>query len=185
MNEIGAMRRQMDAKRQAIKRLREAPVPLQELHARIDAAVRATGAMCLERLGPSLARMSAYGLQGDAPLPGTYGSDLATFPAWCAAEPEEASRFVKQLYTKLSYEAGPASADRPAMLAQLESELAELEAAEEKLIDEAVAAGVTIPHRPEVILRRANEARERELNERHAATLAAIEQQRKLRHVSR
>jgi hypothetical protein len=62
----------------------------------------------------------------------------------------------------LPFEAGPPTAERPALLERLRAELVELEGAEEKLVDELNANGITVAHRPEVIGRRDREARDRE-----------------------
>jgi hypothetical protein len=62
---------------------------------------------------------------------------------------------------RAEYVPGPPAAERPGMIARLERELAELEGAEERAIDEAAAAGVSIAHRPEVITRRQREAGDR------------------------
>jgi hypothetical protein len=59
-------------------------------------------------------------------------------------------------------EAGPASGARPELLERLRAELVELEAAEEKLVDELNANGIVVAHRPEVVARREDERRARE-----------------------
>ncbi len=61
-----------------------------------------------------------------------------------------------------------ASADRDKLLARLEQELRELGQAEERLVDEMNAAGITVEHRAEVKQRRETEAHTKALADRKA-----------------
>jgi hypothetical protein len=74
------------------------------------------------------------------------------------------------------YQPGPPAAERPALIATLERELAELQAGEEGMIDAAAANGVAIAHRPEVIQRREAEAAQRKREEAAIAMRKAREE---------
>lgn len=94
------------------------------------------------------------------------GGTAMSWDALCVADRKRAVAHLEALIAGVDYEAGPPLAERPALLAQLTRELQELEAAEEQAVDEAVAAGVSIEHRPEVRERREQEARTRAEQER-------------------
>ena len=94
---------------------------------------------------------------------------LMTFPALCAADPTAASALVLAVVEQAGYQPGLPTSARVAEAKRLRQELAELEAAEERAIDEAADAGIVIAHRPEVVQRRADEQRQRELDEQRLA----------------
>jgi hypothetical protein len=83
------------------------------------------------------------------------------------------------------YASGPASTKRADEVARLTGELARLEAEEEALIDGMNAAGIPVPHRPEVLARREVETRRREQAENAAADREAREAQLDARHARR
>ena len=86
------------------------------------------------------------------------------------------------------YQAGPLEAARPALIARLRAERAELEAAEEQLIDDAAAAGIVIEHRPEVQHRRREAAykqkRDDEQLEQRRLAEAAVNERAQANRVS-
>ncbi len=168
-DEISALRRQIRDRREDLKRAGTAPIPLAEAEARARGLVSELGAAWLAAHGPRLLRVSldraralAQRGKGRTILP--FDLDGAVpFGAVCAADPAGAERLLVGLLRATSYEAGSPSAERPAAIAQLEAELAELERVEEGLVDDAAAAGLAIGHRPEVLARRQREARRHEL----------------------
>lgn len=160
---IGQKRQEMREMSAKLGRLVRGQLPLEEVIDRvIPHLVRETGARWLrgpqaEALirGPqSLASPSA----GLNPLPWQPGATLP-WDAMCAADPEGAVRILTALMRAIpAYEAGPPSAERPALIERLTRELGELERDEEALVDEAQAAGVGIPHRIEAQRQRVAEA---------------------------
>ncbi len=172
--EITEMRERIKALRREINALRYAPVPAAEIHERAREAVAARGARWLEEHGRGLfgtaenrwRPLGTYAAEGHHKLPRGIETDLFGF--MCAANPDHALQLLDGLVAATPFEAGPPSDERPALIARLERELAELEAAEEAAIDEACAAGVTIAHRADVVQRRATEANKREMDERAA-----------------
>ena len=104
---------------------------------------------------------------GQVRLPG-YGKDLMTWGAMCAGDPARAEAQLEALVARVQYAEGPSQADRPAILDRLTRELQELEADEEGAIDAMNAAGVQIAHRPEVVERREQAARVKEIEERRS-----------------
>lgn len=108
----------------------------------------------------------------------------------CWADPDLAERLlvtaIGKLYAQDGIEEGLPEADRARELLRLERELQEAEAAEEAAVDDAIAAGIGIAHRPEVVarreseeqLRRRDEAAKRHAREREAAINARVGQPR-------
>lgn len=80
---------------------------------------------------------------------------------------------------------GMSATERPQTIARIERELAELEKAEEALVDEMNAAGIRVEHRPEVTQRRYAEARRKELADRAAENRRAREAALNQQHASR
>ncbi|MBM3499726.1 MAG: hypothetical protein FJX74_13785 [Armatimonadetes bacterium] len=117
---------------------------------------------------------------GSPRLPWQYGEPLP-WGALATARPDLAASILEGLVRQVEYVPGPSSAERPALIAKLQRDLAALEATELALLDEAAASGVMIQHRPEVAAARADEA-ERRRREQEAATArqareAAIDRQ--------
>lgn len=157
--------------RESAQRLREAedcPLPLDELvEDRIPTLVAQAGRGWLQQHGGILLhgqRSIGSPKPGGAQLPWV-GSEPMPFGAVCAADPELASAMLAALVGQVEYQAGPRSTDRPALIANLRAQLAELEAAEETAVDDASASGLQIEHRPEVMQRREQVARQRQLEE--------------------
>lgn len=104
---------------------------------------------------------SSAGAPWTANTPVTWGV-LALF------YPDQAKETFAKLARSYTYTAGPPQAERAGVIAKLEAELAELERAEEALVDDAAAVGVKLEHRPEVTQRRERERSQRERAERAA-----------------
>jgi hypothetical protein len=81
------------------------------------------------------------------------------------------------------YKAGPASGERPALLERLRAELGEVEAAEERLVDELLAHGIVVAHRDEVVKRRETERRDRDNAERKRQDERWLEEQKRRGHL--
>jgi len=90
-----------------------------------------------------------------------------------------------ELVRQTEYTPAPALAERAAVVARLERELAEVETTEEALVDEMNANGIMVAHRPEVTQRREAERRRREQAERSAADRRARERAIDQRHAIR
>ncbi len=179
-DEIARLRGEIDDKRAALDNARRAPLPVEEIRAeRIPRLVEEHARAWLDGNGTSL----VYGERSlGAPTPRGYislpwiPSEPLPWGALCAADPDQAAGIIANLVRQVAYEAGPPSAERPALIEKLERELAELEQVEEQIIDEAVGSGVTIAHRPEVLERRTREARQRQREAEAVAARAAHEQ---------
>lgn len=96
--------------------------------------------------------------------------EIDSFDALCARDPEGAAEQLLALYAAVATPnaAGLPLADRPARIAALQAEIDAAERAEEALVDSAIAAGVPLEHRPEVLTRRA-EAEQRARDDAAAA----------------
>ncbi len=151
-----------------------AAVPRSEIdNARLPRAVADLGRAWVEKHGHGL----VYGAGGA----GLGSVDPSGGPWWpdgmrddyigllCAARPAEAIALLRDLVKAVPYEAGSPSAERPALLADLRAQLAAAEAEEEAAVDEALEAGIGVGHRSEVINRRRDEQRRRELDEQAVA----------------
>jgi hypothetical protein len=171
-NEVARLRAAIVEKRRELLHASEAPVPPADMGPRIAAHVREAGQVWLDSWGKGVilgeGGLADPKLRGSVRLPWS----INAAPPWgaiCASDPAGAEAFLSGIVARLAYEPGPAVSGRPALIARIEADLAELELSEVLLVDEAGAAGVVIEHRPEVLERRANEARRREIEERSAA----------------
>jgi len=156
---IATLRAKIAARRTALSHAEEGPYPREEIRARIRAWVAEQGEAWRTHHAPDL--VYTFGSPHDVRVPWN-ASTPVTWGALCRYAPQIAATLIADMEAQ-EYEAGPSSADRPSVVAQLKAELAELEATEEHAVDEASAVGVTIAHRPEVIERRQGEARARQL----------------------
>lgn len=174
------------AKRSELEHARSGSLPVTEVIARFDAWVNETGAHQAREQGPSLVchKFGAPPGHSSAGSPWIPAAPLTWGVACLFLGPQLKSKFA-ELARTVEYMAGPPAADRAAVVAKLEGELAELEGQEEQLIDEALAAGVTIAHRPEVVERRERERRRRESSERTDADRVARESAVDARHEPR
>jgi hypothetical protein len=174
-SQILTARRAIVSTREEIARLKKAPVPLVEIDARIDEIVAQRGAAWLEqhagqllrhhdRFGRGLAQADG---RGPIEIPGTDERDVFGF--LCAGNPTVARETLRALMRRLEFTPGPPAADRGRMLAALEARRRELEAREEELVEAVNTDGLTFAHRPEVLQRREQEARRRELEEKSVA----------------
>ncbi len=176
--EIAGLRRQIVETRTRLERTRNAPLPLEEIRGVIPTVIREAGAWWLAQYGSGL-------LYGENALGSPKPARSRTLPwaltepipwaALAAAKPDLAEEILGNLVAAVHYEPGIRSDDRPALIAKLESELRELETAEEAMIDDAAAAGVLVQHRPEVTHRREGERAAREREERAVADRKARE----------
>ena len=173
-DEIEGMRARITAGHRALEQARNGLVPPDELPGRIGELVDGLGRLWRDRHGPV-----GHYLGKPAGVDSPWGFEAPmTFGALCALAPELVRASLERLATAEAYEAGPSSRERAAVVARLEAELAELEAAEEALVDSAAEQGVTIKHRDDVVQRRATEARQREFAERRAEELRQQEAHR-------
>lgn len=106
---------------------------------------------------------------------------MADFGAICVADPELAERMLTAILRKSIAAAGrpqgPPLAERRALIAALQAEIEDLERQEEAYVDEAIANGVVIAHRQEVVERRLNQARRSEQESRRRAVERLPERQ--------
>jgi hypothetical protein len=174
--DLGSLRADIVAKRKELASTEAAPLPLEEV-APINAdAVRDCGAVYLKEHGGSFLRergLCAPGARGSRRPP--WGvNDPIPWGAWCVSDPAEAARFLDGLVRALGYVPGLPSAERPAEIARLRGELAQLEEAEEEAVDAMQAQGIAVAHRVEVAQRR-----EREAEAQRRAEAAAADRQRR------
>ncbi|MEP7307645.1 MAG: hypothetical protein ABJA98_19250 [Acidobacteriota bacterium] len=161
LEEDHQLRLRIAAHRRTLDHARDAPVPAAEiLRSRIPATVQEASGHFLSQYG----RQIVQGL-GDPNLVGSIRLpwDMDNPPSWaflCASVPDLATTMLTRIVEQVPFEPSVPSTERPAHVQRLESELLALEQAEERLVDQARAAGVSIDHRPEVVTRRAQEARQ-------------------------
>lgn len=156
-------------KRAELEHARTATRPLPEVLAKFNKWVDDTAAHQAQQHGQSLVLYSFGAPSGHsgagapwvANTPVTWGF-LALF------YPDQAKESFAKLARSYTYTPGPPAVERAAVVAKLEGELAELETQEEGLIDTAVAVGVKLDHRAEVVARRAREREQQERVERAA-----------------
>lgn len=176
-DEIEGLRARITAGRRALEQARNGLVPPDELPARIAEIVGAAGEFWRRNHGPVV-----HYLGKPAGVASPWGSEEPmSFGALCALAPGMMQEGLQRLAAAEAYEAGPSTSERAAVVARLEAELADLEAAEEALVDGAAEQGVTIAHRPDVVQRRATEARQREFAAARAEELRLQEEARRLR----
>jgi hypothetical protein len=176
--EIGGLRARLAELREARKVVQLAPLPADEIRDHIATLVGDRGDKWMADHGEELLRdprpgwraLGAYAGRGRFAVP--VGVERDYFGFVCATDPERAQQMLDALAERVEFTPGLPAADRPGELARIERELAQAEAAEERAIDEAAAAGVTISHRAEVVQRRQAEARARELEEQRVADRA-------------
>lgn len=173
-DEIAALRDKIKQTRAQLLEAQNLPLPIDEIIARIPAVVAEHAAWWLDRNGSALVWGNARALgvpklTGSITLPWSM-TEAVSWAMLCASHPKFAGEVLSNLVRRVEYTPGPASSERPAIVERLTAELAELEAAEEAVIDEAVANGVVIQHRPEVVERRTAEA---ERKKREAEAVAA------------
>jgi len=97
-----------------------------------------------------------------------FSSAWDDFGAICAGAPDLAEAIVRAITERVGYTPGPPADVRAAQLEMADREVEQLGREHEELVDLAVAAGLPMKHRPEVVQRRELEARRQELaRERH------------------
>jgi hypothetical protein len=189
MSDTLAKRRQaIAAKQEELQRARDALYPLPDIEARIADYVQRTRTHWLAEHGDSL--LHAFGAPHE--VPGLVVARVSALSelfnhADVVKKPDETTEQIILLARERARERahtfGPPLADRPALSAQLEQELATLEAAEEADVDQAIEDArkanvqITIRHRPEVLARREEQRirdqRQREAERAELARLAA------------
>ena len=162
-SDISGLRAQINARRADLKRLDSAPPPRTDISARIRDMVERRGNGFMRSDGRFIVDSLGNPRKGPRVPWSEKDGDVIPFNALCAADPDFACALLMKLVDRASFEEGIPLAQRPAAIQKLESELAELEATEERLVDEANASGLEIAHRKDVVDRRANEARRAEL----------------------
>jgi DNA repair exonuclease SbcCD ATPase subunit len=169
--QIERARTRITGLRRELENARTARVPYEEMEARAPEAVNQRAEIWLKKHGVSLLHhgredlgyraIGSPGATGSFNLSDGLESDL--FGALCAAHPEQATALLRALVRRVPCDnIGTQSAQRSALIARLEKDLATLEAEEERIVDEAATSGISITHRPEVTHRRDMERLERE-----------------------
>jgi hypothetical protein len=160
--DVATLRGRIRAKRAERDVAKGAPCPPDEVVVRFEAWVDQVGAWWRTKAGADLV-MHVFGAAADPRAPSHWGpNDVVRWGELCGLAAPMLKREFGELVRATAYVAGPASAARPAIVERLDRELAELETAEESLIDQAAAAGVAIAHRPEVLERREAERLKRD-----------------------
>jgi hypothetical protein len=180
---IAERRRAIAATRAELQRAEAGPRPPAEVIGRFEAWVDELAAYQAREYGAGLVVHRFGSVSKDPGTGAPWGPGTAV--EWgflCLFAGDLVKRAFADLVRATPYEAGPPAAARPALVERLRGELAQLEAEEEQLVDEAAAAGVAIAHRPEVTDRRYREQRQREREERAAADRAAREAMVNARH---
>jgi hypothetical protein len=192
---LDTARAELAAKRAELDRVQRLPGPPAEVIAGLERAVDEYREHHAKEYGPQLLMRSA-GLLVPAHLAGrdtavpsrrpelpfepsrplTYGEQLFLHP-----EQEKAA--LRAMVLAQDYEAGPTAESRGPLLERLSREVAELDQAEEELVDELATAGVAVPHRAEVQARRDRAARAAELAEQRRKDKEWIEEQKRLGHL--
>ena len=179
VEDIGALRKNITGKRQELHQAQTAPLPIAEVEQRVKDLVKCTAEQWLEEQSFALIQgdhgIGSPDLRYSVRLP-WLDSEAPPWGAFFAVDPDHAVEFVSSLVRRADYKPGLPSVERSDAIARLEAELKELEAGEEKLIDDAREAGVGIEHRQEVIQRRDREARARQLQEEKIANRKAREE---------
>ncbi len=174
-SELMDLRARVGAKEREVTTAENAPLPPDEVIAAFSRWVDETAAY--------QAREDSYGLIhgfGGPPghTPNRQPFDYNTEMRWgfaCLFLGDVLKASFARLVRTTEYQAGPAAAERGAVVARLREELRLIEAAEEEIVDHMRAGGLTIAHRPEVQQRRETEQRRRELEEQAARDRAARE----------
>ncbi len=175
-NEIAQLRKQIAEKRKEIAHVEGAPLSIAEIEIRAQEIVKKAGEWWTGEYGSGIIFgedvLGAPNPSRDIRLP-WWSHGGPSWEAQCAGEPERCVLFLVSLARQIEFEPGPPLEERPHILEALEAELSKIEAGEERIIDEANSAGVTIAHRSEVVQRRDQEARGRQLEEEKLAARKA------------
>ena len=91
-------------------------------------------------------------------------------------DPTLAEAYLAGILRSASYKAGPPSAERPSLLGAIERELEHLKAVDEHVTDEAIAAGLNIELRPDVLARREADARQHAIDAEQRRQVQAQQQ---------
>jgi hypothetical protein len=183
---IASARAEIAAKQHALGHAQRGPRPPAEVMEQFNVWVDAMTAHQAKEYGLGLVTLRFGAAPGadHGGSPWTPNAEM-TWGFACLFLGAELKRRFAELVKSVPYEAGPAEADRLGVIERLTRELAAADAREEALIDEAAAAGVVIAHRPEVVERRTQEARRRELAERAEADRKEREAALNRRHTER
>lgn len=151
---VDEIRQKIQDTRRERDQLATAPLPAEEIQARVDAWINRKAEQAQRRfglVGQALARPGGR-VEAEADPFTVYargaanGADLG--PLLCAVMPDQVRAMVMAT-VETDADALPMK-DRPARLAELDRQVLALECEEEDTIREAAAAGVTIERRPDV-----------------------------------
>jgi hypothetical protein len=168
---IAELRRQIAEKRAELRRVVSAPPPKADVKALRVQEIRAATAAYLAEDPTRFVRGLSF----------TPRQEIGWYQLCALAGPILEERVCAAI-DLAEYVPGPPLADKGKVIAGLERELAELEAAEERAIDEATAAGVPIAHRTEVVQRRAQRADKERLDAEWVA--AARQRQERVNQIA-
>ena len=168
---LADLRDRISEKREELRHAERAPLPIEDLAPRIAARVEADGDAWLARFGGQLVageRSIGRWSPRNVVLP-----EVGGWGAICAADPEAAASHLEALIAGAleRHPPGVPLGERQRLVERLQSELGQLDEAEEGLVDEANILGLDLAHRPEVLRRR--EAAKRAAQ--NAIRLAAVE----------
>jgi hypothetical protein len=158
--DVASLRAQIRAKRTERAAAHGAPCPPDEVIARFEAWVDELATWWRRERGADAVK-HCFGAP-EAPKSPWNPNDQVRWADLCGFAGPALKASFAELVHATEYTPGPTTAARPGVVERLDRELAELEATEEALIDQAVAAGVQIAHRPEVLERREAERLKRE-----------------------
>lgn len=159
-DQVAAIRRQLADLEQQRELVQHSPIPPAEYGAQLDHFVSTRARLAREAIGNSFAHGDLALLRycsrpeqaGHSELP------VNQLPSWfdliCAGAPQLAVQVLTGFAAGLNLHAGPPSADRARLIAELDTQIAALQADEEALIDRAQALGLSIEHREAVRNRR-------------------------------
>jgi hypothetical protein len=168
--DLTTRREQIAAKRQERDHAQDGPLPRPEVLTRFNQSIDAMAAYQAKEHVESLVvhhfGAAPHRTEGRPPWVANTPVSWGFLALFCGDLLK--ARFA-ELAAAVEYVPGPPAAARAALVARLEGELAELEAQEEQLIDQAAEAGVAIEHRAEVLERRQNEQRRAQLTEQAEA----------------
>jgi len=168
---IATIRAEIVAKQQALDRAINLPRPKAEQVARAETLVAIEAAAYLDSAEACIHGDRGLGYPGEGePRLSWSRFDPVPWGAMCLAEPARAVALLTGIIMRVDVETGLPTNERPAIVARLRQELTDLQRSEETAVDAANAAGLGLAHRPDVVERRAKEARAEQLRLQQAAT---------------
>jgi hypothetical protein len=152
------------AGRKELQELQGLPVPPEELADRMRSVLEERRAYLIKEYGSSL--VWSIGKPDEKPRWPHLSVDGDRHMVELMLLSVALDEIVASVVGALDYTAGLPLAARGARIEALEAELGELEREKEQLVDEMVARGIEIKHRPAVVERRASESQAAELRKR-------------------